>query len=243
MSGHNKWSKIQHKKGKADKARSSLFTKMLRAITLAAQQGGGDIDMNFSLRLAVERAKAANMPKDNIERAIKRGTGEDKEGVIFEEIVYEGFGPNGVAILIETVTDNKNRTVSEVKHLLSKYGGSMGGPGAVQWQFDHVGSILFSKDMLKEKGLDLDELSLALIDAGAADVKDHGEFVQILTAKESLKTVLDAVMEAGIEPEESGLEWMPKELLDVDDVVREKIDKLEEAFDENDDVKEMYTNI
>ncbi|PIT86910.1 MAG: YebC/PmpR family DNA-binding transcriptional regulator, partial [Candidatus Magasanikbacteria bacterium CG10_big_fil_rev_8_21_14_0_10_43_6] len=134
MSGHSKWSKIQHKKGRTDKARSNLFTKLLRSVTLAAQEGGMDPDMNFSLRLAVEKAKAGNVPKDNIDRAIKKGGGAAKDGVVFEEVVYEGFGPHGVALIIEALTDNKNRTVSEIKHLLAKSGGSLAGPGSVQWQ-------------------------------------------------------------------------------------------------------------
>jgi len=243
MSGHSKWSKIQHKKGKVDKARSSMFTKLLRAITVVAQQGGGDVNMNFSLRLAVDRAKAGNVPKDNIERAIKRGTGEDKEGVVFEELVYEGFGPDGVAILVEVLTDNKNRTVSDIKHLFSKHGGSLGSPGSVQWQFEQLGTVTFKKDILQEKGLDFDDFSLEMVDAGAQDIKEHDEFVEIITAKEDLKKVLDAVIGEGIEPEDSGLEWVAKETIEVDVATQEKIEKLSDAFDENEDIKEIYTNI
>ena len=243
MSGHSRWSKIQHKKGRTDKARSSLFTKLLRAITVAAQQGGGDVDMNFSLRIAVDKAKAGNVPKDNIERAIKKGSGEGKDGVVYEEGMYEGFGPGGIAVLVEVLTDNKNRTGSEVKHTFSKCGGSMGGPGSVQWQFEHLGIITLKKNVLQEKGLDFDDFSLEMIDAGAQDIKEHDDIVEIITAKEDLKKVLDVVIEKGIESEDSGLEWVAKETNEIDEATQEKLAKLYDAFDDNDDVKEVYTNV
>ncbi|MBT3816812.1 MAG: YebC/PmpR family DNA-binding transcriptional regulator [Candidatus Magasanikbacteria bacterium] len=243
MSGHSRWSKIQHKKGKTDKARSSLFTKLLRAITVAAGQGGGDVEMNFSLRIAVDKAKASNVPKDNIDRAIKKGSGEGKNGVVYEEGVYEGFGPGGVAILVEVLTDNRNRTASEVKHLFSKCGGSMGGPGSVQWQFEHLGIITLKKESVKEKGLDFDEFSMEMLDAGAKDIKDHVDGIEIITAKEDLRKVLDAVIEQKLEPEESGLEWIAKEPVEIDEELQGKIARVYYAFDENDDVKEIYTNV
>jgi YebC/PmpR family DNA-binding regulatory protein len=243
MSGHSRWSKIQHKKGKTDKARSSLFTKLLRAITVSAGQGGGDVEMNFSLRIAVDKAKASNVPKDNIDRAIKKGSGEGKDGVVYEEGVYEGFGPGGVAILVEVLTDNRNRTASEVKHLFSKCGGSMGGPGSVQWQFENLGIITLKKEALKEKGLDFDEFSMEMLDAGAKDIKEHADGIEIITAKEDLKKVLDAVIEQKLEPEESGLEWIAKEPVEIDEELQGKIARIYEAFDENDDVKEIYTNV
>jgi len=241
MSGHSRWSKIQHKKGKADKARSGVFTKLLRGITVAAGEGGGDVEMNFSLRLAVEKAKAANVPKDNIERAIKRGTGEDKEGAIFESGLYEGFGPGGIAVMVETLTDNTNRTVSEVKHIFSKYGGSMGASGSVQWQFEHVGAVRIMAEELSKLD-DKESFLLELLDNGAEDVKDEEEGMEIISSIENLKKVLDFLSAQELTPEESGLEWMAKDTIELDAEKQAKLDKLIEMFDECDDVKEVYTN-
>lgn len=241
MSGHSRWHKIQFKKGKIDKARGNLFTKLCKAITVAAQEGGGDADMNFSLRLAIEKAKAGNVPKDNIERAIKKGTGEGKDHARLEEIVYEGFGPQGVAFLIETVTDNKNRTVAEVKHCLSKYGGSLGGPGSVQWQFQHMGIIRLSKESLASIQ-DTETLDLSLIDAGAQDIIDSEFGKEVRIPKEAFKTVLTAIEQANLTPEDSGLEWIAKEEIALDKELAEKIETLHSKLDELDDVKAIYTN-
>lgn len=242
MSGHSKWHKIQHKKGKADKARSGEFTKLLRAVMVAAQQGGGDPEMNFSLRLAVQKAKAGNVPKDNIDRAIKRGTGEDKDGAVFETALYEGFGPGGVAMLIECLTDNKNRTVADVKYILTKHGGSMAGPGSVQWQFDHKGVVRLANSA-KAAVPNWGEFQLSLMDAGAEDLNEYEEGVELLCQVSNLKDVLDALGAAGIEPEDSGLEWVPKEPVEVDEATEKKVDGILEKFEENDDVREVYTNI
>jgi len=241
MSGHSKWSKIQHKKGKIDKARSSVFTKLLRAITVCAQQGGGDLDMNFSLRLAVQKAKAANVPKDNIERAIKKGTGELSEGVRFEEVLYEGFGPQGIGFVVETMTDNTNRTVSEVKHVFTKHGGSLGGPGSVTWQFLQKGVLRFSLEERK-KISDWDSFQLTLMDAGVEDIKEYEEGIELQCAKEDLQNAVAACEQAGIELEDSGLEWIANESISVDDELKEKIENIYEALDELDDVKSIYTN-
>lgn len=241
MSGHSKWSKIQHKKGKKDKARSGVFTKLLKAISVAAMSGG-DPDMNFSLRLAIEKAKAANVPKDNIERAIKKGTGDLNDGKVIEEVVYEGFGVSGVAFIIEAMTDNRNRTGPEIKSTLSKRGGSLGSQGSVQWQFEHKGIIRFSNE--KKKALaDWDSFQLELMDVGAEDILEDVDGVGIFSAVENLKKVLDKVAEAGIEPDDSGLEWIPKETMEVSDEIAEKNMNLYELLNELDDVSAVYVNI
>ncbi len=241
MSGHSKWSKIRHKKGKADAARSNIFTKLSRGITVAAREGGGDLDMNFSLRLAVEKAKAANMPKDNIERAIKRGTGELKDGAVIEEILYEGFGPEGIAFLVDAVTDNKNRAVSEIKHAFSKYGGSLGGPGSVQWQFEHKGVIRFTTDK-KNSIPDWETAQLELMDAGAEDIIESEEGVEIITNMKQFQPTTKVFETLGIEADESGIEWIAKESLSLDEQASEKVEKLYDALDELDDVRSVFTN-
>ena len=241
MSGHSKWSKIQHKKGKNDKARGNLFTKLSRAITLAAQQGGGDIDMNFSLRLAVQKGKVGNLPKDNITRAIKRGTGELKDGAMLTEALYEGFGPSGVAFLVETVSDNKNRTVSEVKHAFSKYGGSLGANGSVQWQFDRLGVIRVRKELID--GLSSwDDVELAFIDAGAKDIKMGPFGVEVYVEASQFQTVLGVLKTVFIEPDESGMEWIAKETVSCDEATSAKVESLYDALDVLDDVKAVHTN-
>ncbi len=243
MSGHSKWSKIQHKKGKADKARSNLFTKLLRAITITAQQGGGDPEMNFSLRLAVDRAKAGNVPKDNIERAIKKGTGELKDGTIIEEAMYEGFGPGGVAVLVETMTDNKNRTVSEVKHALSRYGGSLGGPGSVQWQFERKGVVIIDTAKLQEVGIEKDQFELSLMDAGVEDISEEEGLISVISSISDFQKVLEAIQGMNIEASDSGLKWIAKDTMEISDEVMTKVESLYEALDELDDVREVYMNI
>lgn len=242
MSGHSKWSKIQHKKGRADAQRGNLFTKLSKAITMAAKDGGGDATMNFSLRLAIEKAKAGNMPNDNIERAIKSGTGELKDASEIHEIIYEGYGPSGIAVLVETLTDNKNRTVAEVKHAFSQYGGSLGGPGSVQWQFERMGVVTMSSEqrsMIK----DVDEFELFSIEAGASDIQSEGQYIEITCPMDKFQSVLEAVHRAGItEPEDAGLKWVAKEPVVVDEEVAEKLQKLHDALDELDDVHDVYTN-
>ncbi len=238
MSGHSKWHKIQHKKGKTDAARSASFTKLCRAVTVAAGEGGGDPDMNFSLRLAVEKAKAGNVPKDNIERAIKRGTGELKDGATLTAGLYEGFGPGGVAVMVETVTDNPNRTVSEVKNIFSKAGGSMGNSGSVAWQFEHLGVIRFAPSTEINK----DDLELTLIDAGAEDIFSEEELVEVKCSVENFQKVLEAVKSFEIQPDDAGLEWIAKEKIEIDEATGKKLEALYQTFEENDDVKDIYTN-
>ncbi len=242
MSGHSKWSKIKHKKGAADAKRGNIFTKLGKAITVAAQQGGSDIEMNFSLRLAVEKAKSANMPKDNIERAIKRGSGESKDGAVLQELIYEGFGPQGVGIMVEAVTDNNNRTASEVKHAFSKYGGSLGGPGAVQWQFSRFGVIHLTKDTRNKIQETKDAVDLGLIDAGADDIIDSEYGIEIRCQVEKFKEVLDAVTSFGIEPDDSGLQWIAKEEIELDEDASAQLGRIVDALDELDDVKDVFTN-
>lgn len=242
MSGHSKWHNIQGKKGKADKARSNIFTKVARLIMVAAREGGGNPDMNFSLRIAVDKAKAVNMPKDNIERAIKSGTGESKDDKVFEEVIYEGFGPSGTAFLVEALTDNKNRTVSEVKNVFSKYGGSMASAGSVKWMFVHLGVIRLSGSENEKVKAKKSEFELELIEAGAEDIIESEFGLEIRCPVEKFQTVLEVVKKCGLETESSGLEWVAKEPVALDEATSAKVSHLYDAFDEMDDVREVYTN-
>lgn len=242
MSGHSKWHNIQQKKGKMDKLRSNLFTKVARMITIAAQQGGGDTETNFSLRLAIDKAKTANMPKDNIDRAIKRGTGEDSSGASLQELLYEGFGPESVAFLVEVVTDNTNRANSEVKNVFSKYGGNMAGVGAVRWQFERLGVIRLLNDRLSVISNRKEEFELELIDAGAKDIQESEMGIEVKCPVENFQKVLEVVKKYNLEPDESGLEWVAKEPVSLSEEASEKVAKLHEALDELDDVREVYTN-
>jgi len=242
MSGHSKWHNIQAKKGKADKARSNIFTKVSRLITVAAREGGGNPDMNFSLRIAMDKAKDVNMPKDNIDRAIKRGTGELNDGSVIEEVVYEGFGPGGTAFLVDALTDNKNRTVSEVKNVFAKYGGSMAGVGAVKWMFARFGVTRVNIDRLSVISDRRDDFEMQLMEAGVDDIKD-GEFgLEIRCPVEKFQAVNDVVKKFGLETESSGLEWVAKEPVVLDEVMSEKVSHLYDALDEMDDVRDVYTN-
>ncbi len=234
MSGHNKWSSIKHKKGAADKKRAKLFTKLIKEITVAARQGGGDETSNPRLRTAVAAAKAANMPTANVDKAIKRGTGET-DGVNYEEIVYEGYGQAGVAIIVECLTDNRNRTVADVRHIFSKYGGNLAESGAVAWVFDSKGEIVVKCD------LDEDEFMLTALDCGAEDIEaDDGEFLVYTDSKE-LHTVVDALKSQGLDVQKFELTKIPKNTVNADDVAEgllNLIDKLEDC----DDVQKVYAN-
>ena len=236
MSGHSKWHNIQGRKGKQDAIRSSQFTKMAKLIAVAARSGG-DASMNFSLRIAIEKAKEVGMPKDNIERAIKRGTGE-LEGAQIEEVIYEGYGPGGVAVLVKCLTDNKNRTVSDIKHIFSVHGGSMAGAGSVMWMFAQMGVIVIEKEKIETKR---DDFDLKMIETGAEDISEDGN-LEIKTKIENFQKVLAAVKEMSIEMVESGLQWVAKDRVSVSDEVGEKLGKLFEEFDENDDVQDYFTN-
>lgn len=239
MSGHSKWHNIQARKGKQDAMRSGQFTKISKLIALAAKSGA-DPTMNFSLRMAIEKAKAVGMPKDNIERAIKRGTGE-LEGAQIEEVLYEGYGPGGVAVLVKALTDNKNRTVSDIKHIFSKHGGSMAGAGSVLWMFGQFGVISINKEQQVSSGVGRDEFELAIIEAGAEDITEDGE-LEIRTKVESFQKVLAKVKEIGVDPVRSGLRWLPKDTVEVSPELSESLEKLFEELEENDDVEDYFTN-
>lgn len=236
MSGHSKWHTIKHKKGALDAKRGKIFTKLIKEITVAARMGGGDIDSNARLRKAVSDAKGQNMPNDTIDRAIKRGTGE-LEGVNYEEITYEGYGIGGVAVLIETMTDNRNRTVAEIRHLFSKNGGNLGEAGSVAWMFDKKGYIVVDKAAKSE-----DELMDIALEAGADDLTDEGESFEILTAPENFDAVNDAVVGAGIEPQVSEISMIPQNFIRLEGADAKQMLKLYEALDDHDDVQKVYAN-
>jgi len=233
MSGHSKWSQIHRQKGVADTKRGAIFTKLGKAIVIAAKNGGGDPEMNFKLRLAVDQAKQANMPKDNIDRAIKKGTGELGGGII-EEISYEGFGPNGTAFIIECLTDNRNRTSAAVKHLLTKHGGRLGGPNAVSWMFEHKGIIRIEKIN--------DELELEIIDAGAQDVIKDEEGVSIYCQPQNLQKIKEFLEQKNINIDYAEVEQIAKEKKEISQEDAEKIQRLLDELEENEDVNNYYTN-
>ncbi|CAN5417500.1 YebC/PmpR family DNA-binding transcriptional regulator [soil metagenome] len=237
MSGHSKWHTIKHKKGALDAKRGKIFTKLIKEITVAARVGGsGDVDQNARLRKVVTDAKGMNMPNDTIDRAIKRGTGE-LEGVNYDEITYEGYGIGGVAVLVETMTDNRNRTVAEIRHLFSKNGGNMGEAGSVAWMFDKKGYIVVDKAAKSE-----DELFEIAIEAGADDLQDAGDVFEIYTTPENYEAVDEAIKKAGIEPQASEISMIPQNFIKLEGDDAKKMLKLYEAIDDNDDVQKVYAN-
>ncbi len=236
MSGHSKWSTIKRKKAAQDAKRGKLFTKLIKEITIAARQGGGDPEGNPRLRLAIDNAKSANMPADNIERAIKKATGE-LDGVDYTEIKYEGYGPGGVALLIESMTDNKNRTVAEVRHLLNKHGGSLGESGSVAWMFDRKGIITLPRQNLTE-----DDLMEIILEAGAEDLQTEEDFFEVTTDLDSFEKVRKALIENNLEIENASLQWIAKNTVEVSGETAEKLLKLIESLEDNDDVQNVYTN-
>lgn len=238
MSGHSKWSTIKRKKSANDAKRGQLFTRLAREVAMAAREGGGDPDMNFTLRLAIDRAKAANMPNDNIERAIKRGTGEDKEGGSLEQIVYEGYAPHGVALLIDCVTDNRNRTVSEVRHVLTKHGGSMGEGGSVAWQFTQVAFFIFPLGSRDE-----DEVFELAVEAGADDVIVEDGDVEIVASAEAFKSVGDALKSAGIDFDDAGLRMEANQEMELSRDETLKVMRVIEDIEELDDVQAVSSNL
>ncbi|MDP8209817.1 MAG: YebC/PmpR family DNA-binding transcriptional regulator [Candidatus Stygibacter australis] len=235
MSGHNKWSSIKHKKGAADAKRGRIFTKYIKDITVAAREGGGDVDSNPSLRVAISGAKSVNMPAVNIERAIKKGTGE-LEGVNYEECTYEGYGHNGIAILVETLTDNKQRTVSEVRHAFSKYGGNLAESGAVAWMFNRMGMIV-----VKNPGKDEDEVMMDALEAGADDVEIEEDSITIYTPYTELHSVMLALESNEYEVEKAELTMIPKNVINADNIA-EKLFKLLDWLEDLDDVQKVYAN-
>lgn len=238
MAGHSHWANIKHTKAKEDARRAKLFTKLVREITVAAREGGGDPEFNFNLRMAIEKAQDANMPKENIERAIKRGTGE-LEGVNLEEIVYEGYGPNGIALLIHTVTDNKNRTVSELRSTLNDRGGSMAEAGGVAWQFERKGYIALTPD-----GTDEMTIFEAAVEAGAEDVEFTDDLIEIYVKPKDLEAVQKALEDADIPSKDARLTMVPKGTtmkLDAKETLR--VMRLIDALEDLDDVQEVYSNL
>jgi YebC/PmpR family DNA-binding regulatory protein len=238
MSGHSKWSTIKRKKGAADAKRGAVFTRITREIVMAAREGGGDPNGNFRLRLAVDKARAENMPKDNIERAVRRGTGEDKDAAAFEQMTYEGYAPHGVAVIIECVTDNRNRTVAELRHALTKSGGSMGELGSVGWQFDRVAYFAFpSSAMNYDKAFELG------IEAGANDVIEDNGTVEIVGPVETFKGIADRLHAAGVKPDEAGLRMVPKQEIELDMDQTVHVMKALETIEELDDVQNVFSNL
>jgi YebC/PmpR family DNA-binding regulatory protein len=238
VSGHSKWSTIKHKKGAADARRGKLFSKLSRAIIVAAKEGGADPAVNLALQNAIEKARSYSMPKDNIERAIAKGSGADAEGSSFETVVYEGYGPEGVAVLVEALTDNRNRTASEVRHAFAKHGGNLGTTGGVAWQFERRGIVLVPAD-----GVDEDGLVLAAADAGADDVELDGSTFQVTTAPEDLRAVREAIEAAGFSIEAAELSMVPKTTVPIaDESTAKKVVHLVEGLEDVDDVQDVYAN-
>lgn len=237
MSGHSKWATIKHKKGATDAKRSKVFTKLIKEVTVAARTGGsGDVDANARLRKAVADAKAQNMPNDTIDRAIKRGTGE-LEGANYDEVTYEGYGPNGVAVMVEAMTDNRNRTVAEIRHIFSKNGGNMGESGSVAWMFDKKGYIVVDKSAKSE-----DELFEIAIEAGADDMQDEGDVFEIFTTPDNFDAVNDAIRTAGITPQAAEVSMIPQNYIKLEGADAKTMMKLYDALDDNDDVQKVWAN-
>ena len=238
MSGHSKWSSIKHKKGAADAKRGKLFSKLSRAIIVAAREGGADPASNLALQNAVEKARSYSMPKDNIERAIARGAGTGADAEAFETVTYEGYGPSGVAVFVEALTDNRNRTASDVRHVFTKHDGSLGTSGAVAWLFERKGVVLVPAD-----GVDEDELTLAAADAGAEDVELDGSSFQVTTAPEDLSSVREALEADGMAIEAAQMTMVPKTTVEVEDEsAARKILRLLDGLEESDDVQDVYSN-
>lgn len=236
MSGHSKWANIRFRKERQDAARGKIFTKLIKEITIAARNGGGDLDANPRLRTAVQNAKAQNMPAKNIENAILKGTGE-LPGVVYEEVTFEGYGPGGVALYIMATTDNRNRTVSEIRHLLSRHGGNLGEAGSVSWVFEKKGLIRISK-----KGVDEEDLMLKAIDAGADDFKVEDEFYEIYTPFESLHKVRSTLEKLGVKIENAELTMVTQNTVELDGKQAEQMLKLMNALEDHDDVQNVFAN-
>lgn len=234
MSGHSKWSTIKHKKAATDAKRGKIFTRLAKEVTLAAREGGGDVSTNVRLRLAVDKAKAGNMPKDNIERAIKRGTGE-LEGGELEEIVYEGYAPHGVGVLIEVVTDNRNRAIAEVRHTFNKQGGNMAESGAVAWQFTRKGYISITDEF------DQDEVFLTAADAGADDVRFEDSMAEVFTELEDLQGVRLALVDSGYVLKDVSVIYDPSNTIELEESAALQVMRLIEALEDLDDVQNVYT--
>jgi YebC/PmpR family DNA-binding regulatory protein len=238
MSGHSKWSTIKHKKAQADARRGAEYTKLAREIQIAAREGSGDPDINFNLRLAIDRAKAANMPNSNIERAIKRGTGEDRDAAQMEKILYEGYAPHGIALLMNCITDNRNRTVAAIRHVLTKHGGSMGSEGSVSWQFTRK-----SYFTIPIKDSSFEDLFEIAVETGAEDVVEDDEYYEIIGPVEVFKNVHDKLKAASIKPENSGLRMDPNQEVELDLEKTIQVMKVIDTLEELDDIQAVYSNL
>ncbi|HWW85938.1 MAG TPA: YebC/PmpR family DNA-binding transcriptional regulator [Vicinamibacterales bacterium] len=236
MSGHSKWHSIKHKKGAADAKRGKVFTRLIKELTVAARAGGGDPDMNPRLRTIIADAKQSNMPADNIKRAIRRGTGEEP-GVSYEEAIYEGYGPGGAALIIDVLTDNKNRTVGEVRHVLTKHGGNLAEANAVAWMFSKRGYIVIAKTKAKEE-----DLMTATLDAGADDLRDDEDNWEVLSPPEAFQSVLEAVKKLGVEPDAAEVSMLPQNYLKLEGKQAQQMVRLMEALDEHEDVRHVWSN-
>jgi len=235
MAGHSKWANIKHRKGAQDAKRGKIFTKLIKEITIAARIGGGDLEANARLRLAVDKAKQGNMPKDNIDRAIKKGTG-DLDGVIYEEGTFEGYGPGGVAVIVEFMTDNRTRTVAEVRHAFNKYGGSLGVSGSVAFMFDRKGQIIY------DQNLDFDTIFEAALEAGAEDVKEEDDVIEVVTDPSEFETVRNALEAQGLKHQSAEVTMIPQTLTLVADKQAESLMKMIDVLEDNDDVQNVHAN-
>src|SRR4051794_6548271 len=236
MSGHSKWAQIKHRKAATDARRGQLFTKLARTITVAAREGGGDPEANFTLAAAVQKARDYSMPKENIQRAIDRGTGAGGGADAIERVIYEGYGPGGAAILVEALTDNRNRTSADMRHIFDKHGGSLGEPGSVAWVFEKRGVVLVDADRYSEDDL------IPAIDAGAQDVSKEGDSLKVVSAAEDLAAVRDALEEAGVEIESAELTMEPKNVVEVTGSDAAPVMRLMDALDDHDDVEAVHAN-
>lgn len=238
MSGHSKWSTIKHKKAQADARRGAAYTKLAKEIQIAAREGGGDPDTNFALRLAMDRARAANMPNANIERAIRRGTGEDKDAAAMEKIYYEGYAPHGVAVILSCITDNRNRTVADIRHVLTKHGGSMGQEGSVSWQFTRKSFFNIPSDQTT-----FDELFEIAAETGAEDVGEEEDYFEIIGPSDAFKSIFDGLKAASIVPENSGLFMDPKQEIELNLAETLQVMKVIDILEELDDIQAVYSNL
>jgi YebC/PmpR family DNA-binding regulatory protein len=236
MSGHSKWHTIKHKKGAADAKRGKIFTRIIKELTVAARAGGGDADSNPRLRTIITEAKANNMPSENIKRAIRRGTGEEP-GVSYEEAQYEGYGPGGAAVIMDVLTDNRNRTVGELRHLLTKYGGNLAEANAVAWMFSKRGYIVLPKSKADEE-----TLMSVVLEAGGDDIRDDEDNWEVLSPPEAFQAVLEAVKKLGIEPDAAEISMLPQNYLKLEGKQAQQMVKLMEALDEHDDIRHVWSN-
>jgi len=236
MSGHSKWATIKHKKGAADAKRGKIFTRLIKELTVAARAAGGDPDMNPRLRTVIAEAKQHNMPADNIKRAIRRGTGEE-EGVSYDEVTYEAYGPGGVAILVETLTDNRNRTVGELRHTLTKHGGNLGEANSVAWMFGKKGVVIVDKTKAAE-----DALMSAVLDAGADDMKDDGSAWEIVSTPDAHPAVVEAVKKLGVEPDSAQIAMLPQNYVKLEGKSAQQMLRLMEALEDYDDTRNVWSN-